>query len=194
MNINICSIILQIQREEKPLYKYETNAWKNLDEASMKELTKQRHMKWRRQPAIVRTEKPLRLSRARTLGYKAKQGFIIIRVRVRRGGLRKVAPKGGRRQRHMGVTKFTPKKSMRMIAEERGNKKFPNLEVVNSYWVGEDGQYKWFEVILVDKTQLSPEEASRILGKTPRRAHRGLTSIGKNVRGLRKQRGLKATG
>ena len=160
----------------------------------MKEVTKQRHMKWRRQPAIIRTEKPLRLSRARTLGYKAKQGFIIIRVRVRRGGLHKVAPRGGRRQRHMGITKFTPKKSMRMIAEERGNRKFPNLEVLNSYWVGEDGQYKWFEVILVDKTKLSTEESGRILGKTPRRAYRGLTSAGKTVRGLRKKRGLKVKG
>ena len=176
------------------MYKYETNAWKNLDESSMKEVTKQRHMKWRRQPAIVRTEKPLRLSRARTLGYKAKQGFIIIRVRIRRGGLHKVPPKGGRRQRHSGITKFTPKKSMRMIAEERGNRRFPNLEVLNSYWVGEDGQYKWFEVILVDKTKLSTEETAQILGKTPRRAYRGLTSAGKNIRGLRKKRGLKVSG
>ena len=179
---------------EKILYKYENRAWKTLDDASMKELTRQRHMKWRRQPAIVRTEKPLRLSRARALGYKAKQGFVIIRVRVRRGGLRKVAPKGGRRQRHMGVTKFTPKKSMKRIAEERGNKKFPNLEVVNSYWVGEDGQSKWFEVILVDKTQLTVDERSRLLGKTPRRTYRGLTSTGKNSRGLIKKRGLKTTG
>jgi large subunit ribosomal protein L15e len=179
---------------EKTLYKYDIRAWNTLDEASMKELTKERHMKWRRQPAIVRTEKPLRLSRARALGYKAKQGFVIIRVRVRRGGLRKVAPRGGRRQRHMGVTKFTPQKSMKMIAEERGNKKFPNLEVVNSYWVGEDGQYKWFEVILVDKTQLTTDENSRLLGKTPRRAYRGRTSAGKNARGLRKKRGLKTTG
>jgi large subunit ribosomal protein L15e len=177
------------------LYKYNAVAWKNIEESSMEELTKQRHMRWRRQPAIVRTEKPLRLSRARTLGYKAKQGFIIARVRVRRGGLRKVAPKGGRRQRHSGVTKFTPKKSMRMIAEERSNKKFPNLEVVNSYWVGEDGQYKWFEVILVDKTKLSEEENIHLIGKTPkRRVNRGLTSAGKKVRGMTKKRGLKATG
>ena len=81
-----------------------------------------------------------------------------------------------------------------MIAEERGNRKFPNLEVLNSYWVGEDGQYKWFEVILVDKTKLSTEESGRILGKTPRRAYRGLTSAGKTVRGLRKKRGLKVKG
>ncbi len=160
----------------------------------MKEVTKQRRIKWRRQPAIVRTEKPLRISKARTLGYKAKQGFIMIRVRVRRGGLHKVPPRGGRRQRHSGITKFTPKKSMRMIAEERGNRKFPNLEVLNSYWVGEDGQYKWFEVILVDKTKLSIEESTQILGKTPRRAHRGLTSAGKKIRGLRKKRGLKVAG
>jgi large subunit ribosomal protein L15e len=83
---------------------------------------------------------------------------------------------------------------MRMIAEERGNRRFPNLEVLNSYWVGEDGQYKWFEVILVDKTKLSTEESAQILGKTPRRAYRGLTSAGKNIRGLRKKRGLKVSG
>ena len=176
------------------MYKYQTSAWKNFNDSSMKEVTKQRRIKWRRQPAIVRTEKPLRISKARTLGYKAKQGFIMIRVRVRRGGLHKVPPRGGRRQRHSGITKFTPKKSMRMIAEERGNRKFPNLEVLNSYWVGEDGQYKWFEVILVDKTKLSTEESAQILGKTPRRAYRGLTSAGKNIRGLRKKRGLKVTG
>jgi large subunit ribosomal protein L15e len=50
----------------------------------------------------------------------------------------------------MGVAKFTPAKSLQRIAEERVSKKFPNLKVLNSYWVWQDGQSKWFEVILVD--------------------------------------------
>ena len=36
------------------------------------------------------------------------------------------------------------------MAEERANKRFPNLEVLNSYNVGKDGIYYWFEIILVD--------------------------------------------
>jgi large subunit ribosomal protein L15e len=36
------------------------------------------------------------------------------------------------------------------MAEERVARKYPNLEVLNSYWVWQDGRHKWFEVILVD--------------------------------------------
>jgi len=50
----------------------------------------------------------------------------------------------------MGVVKFTPAKSKQLIAEERTARKYPNLEVLNSYWVWQDGRYKWYEVILVD--------------------------------------------
>jgi large subunit ribosomal protein L15e len=50
----------------------------------------------------------------------------------------------------MGVSKYTPAKSIKLIAEERVARKYPNLEVLNSYWVWEDGVSKWFEVILVD--------------------------------------------
>ena len=88
----------------------------------------------------------------------------------------------------MGVAKFKPGKSIRLIAEERTAKNFPNMEVLNSYWVGEDGKHKWFEVILVDpnaptiKTDkdvgwiTEPQHASRVF--------RSMTSAGKNVRGL----------
>jgi len=50
----------------------------------------------------------------------------------------------------MGVLKFTPAKSLRKIAEARAAKKFPNLKVLNSYWLWKDGKYQWFEVIMVD--------------------------------------------
>jgi len=112
-------------------------------------------MLWRRQPAITRVEKPTRLGRARKLGYKAKQGFVVARVRVRRGGVGRTRPKMGRRQKRMGFAKLKPAKSLRRIAEERAAKKFPNLEVLNSYWVWEDGRFKWFEAILVDPSHPS---------------------------------------
>ena len=34
--------------------------------------------------AIERVEKPTNIKKARMLGYKAKQGFIIVRVRVKK--------------------------------------------------------------------------------------------------------------
>ena len=170
-------------------YKYIKAAWEKPEASFVKELMWERAMQWRRQPAIVRVEKPTRLGRARKLGYKAKQGFVVARVRVRRGGLRRPRPKAGRRQKRMGVAKLKPAKSRRLIAEERSAKKFPNLEVLNSYWIWEDGRFKWFEVILVDPSHpaiRSDKDVNWICEDVHRgRVFRGLTSAGKVVRGLR---------
>ncbi|MEM2911348.1 MAG: 50S ribosomal protein L15e [Candidatus Bathyarchaeia archaeon] len=172
-------------------YKYIAEAWKKPEESFVDELMRQRLIEWRKQPTIVRIESPTRLDRARKLGYKAKQGFIVVRVRVRRGGLRKQRPRSGRRPKRMGVKKYKPAKSLRLIAEERAARKFPNMEVLNSYWVGEDGRFKWFEVIMVDRVHpaiKSDEDINWICQKQHRgRAFRGLTSAGKKVRGLRKK-------
>ncbi|MEM3627939.1 MAG: 50S ribosomal protein L15e [Candidatus Bathyarchaeia archaeon] len=170
-------------------YKYIAEAWSKPEKSFVDELMRQRLIEWRRQPAITRVEKPTRLDRARKLGYKAKQGFIIVRVRVRRGGLRKQRPRSGRRPKRMGVKKFKPAKSLRLIAEERAARKFPNLEVLNSYWVGEDGRSKWFEVIMVDPHHpviKANKDINWITQKQHKgRVFRGLTSAGKKVRGLR---------
>ena len=153
-----------------------------------KELNLERLASWRKEKAITRVDKPLRLVRARTLGYKAKQGFVVVRVRVRRGGRRKKVPSSARRQRHSGSKRYTPHKSMMLIAQERAAKKFPNLRTLNSYWVGEDGQSKWFEVMFVDPNHpaiVSDKDISWIAGPNQRgRAERGLTSPGKKMRGL----------
>ncbi len=132
------------------MYRHLQQAWKNPDKSYVKDLMRDRVITWRRQPSIVRVEKPTRLDRARRLGYKAKKGFVVARVRVRRGGRRKQRPKMGRRQKRMGVAKITPAKSIKLIAEERAARKYPNLEVLSSYWVWEDGVSKWYEVIMVD--------------------------------------------
>ncbi|MBS7621511.1 50S ribosomal protein L15e [Candidatus Bathyarchaeota archaeon] len=172
-------------------YKYIAEAWKKPEESFVDELMRKRLIEWRKEPAIVRVEKPTRLDRARKLGYKAKQGFIIVRVRVRRGGLRKQRPRSGRRPKRMGVRKYKPAKSLRLIAEERAARKFPNLEVLNSYWVGEDGRFKWFEVIMVDPHHPAIK-ADKDINWICQRQHkgrvfRGLTSAGKKIRGLRKK-------
>ncbi|MEM1563196.1 MAG: 50S ribosomal protein L15e [Candidatus Bathyarchaeia archaeon] len=172
-------------------YKYIAEAWKKPEQSFVEELMRQRLIEWRKEPAIVRVEKPTRLDRARKLGYKAKQGFIIVRVRVRRGGLRKQRPRSGRRPKRMGVRKYKPAKSLKLIAEERAARKFPNLEVLNSYWVGEDGRFKWFEVIMVDPHHpaiKADKDINWICQKQHKgRVFRGLTSAGKKVRGLRKK-------
>jgi len=132
------------------MYKYLNEAWKRPENSYVKKVMKQRAIVWRRQPSTVRIDKPTRIDRARSLGYKAKHGFIVVRTRVRRGGRRKPRPVLGRRQKRMGVVKYTPAKSKQLIAEERTSRKYPNLEVLNSYWVWQDGRYKWYEIILVD--------------------------------------------
>ena len=181
----------------KSMYHYIAMLWKRPYDGEMGLLMKQRLIQWRRQPPIVRIEKPTRLDRARALGYKAKQGFIVVRVRVRKGGRRKPRPNKGRRPKRMGVYGFAPAKSLRLIAEERAARKYPNLEVLNSYYVGEDGLFKWFEVILVDPhhpTIKNDPDIKWITGKSHRgRVFRGLTSAGKKMRGLRKSRGLRGT-
>ncbi|MGB9714615.1 MAG: 50S ribosomal protein L15e [Candidatus Bathyarchaeales archaeon] len=172
-------------------YKYIAEAWSKPEKSFVDELMRQRLIEWRRQPAICRIEKPTRLDRARKLGYKAKQGFVVVRVRVRRGGLRKQRPKAGRRPKRMGVKKFKPAKSLRLIAEERAARKFPNLEVLNSYWVGEDGRSKWFEILMVDPSHpaiKADKDINWICQKQHRgRVFRGLTSAGKKVRSLRRK-------
>jgi large subunit ribosomal protein L15e len=168
-------------------YKYIAKAWKKPNESFVKELMWQRAITWRKQDAITRIERPTRLDRARNLGYKAKQGIVLARVRVRRSGFRKTRPTGGRRQKRLGVNKIKLSKNMRMIAEERAARKFPNLEVLNSYWVWEDGRNKWYEVIMVDPVILPDHPIANQTG----RAFRGLTSAGREVRGLR-HRGLGA--
>lgn len=171
------------------MYKHIAEAWKKPEASYVKELMRQRAIVWRREPVIVRIERPTRIDRARKLGYKAKQGYVILRARVRRGGLRKLRPVAGRRPKRMGVKKFKPAKSLQLIAEERVARKFPNLEVLNSYWVWQDGMHKWYEVIMVDPAHpvIKSDEHINWIGQRPntRRVFRGLTSAGKKMRGLR---------
>ncbi|MEM5825297.1 MAG: 50S ribosomal protein L15e, partial [Thermofilaceae archaeon] len=131
-------------------YKYVAELWKRPTKGPLAEVYKKRLLEWRRQPTVVRVDKPTRINRARALGYKAKQGFVIVRVRVRKGGLNRPRPRSGRRPKRMGVHGYSPHKSAQLIAEERAARKYPNLVVLGSYWVGEDGMYKWYEVVMVD--------------------------------------------
>jgi large subunit ribosomal protein L15e len=95
---------------------------------------------WRSEPTVKRIERPSRLDRARRLGYKAKQGIIVVRTRVGRGGMRKQRPTSGRRPKHLGVVRIKQSESMRKVAERRVNEKYPNTEVLGSYYLHKDGK------------------------------------------------------
>lgn len=140
---------------------------------------------WRRQPVIKRLDRPTKPDRARRLGYKAKQGFVVARVRIKKGGRRKPSTRKGRKPRSMGVF-FNPKQNKQAIAEKRVARKFMNLEVLNSYLIGQDGKYHYFEVILVDKSHpvIKKDKDINWIVNQRRRAFRGLTSAGKKSRGL----------
>jgi len=84
------------------------------------------------------------------MGYKAKQGFAIVRTRIGKGTSKREKPAGGRKPLHAGMNKIHPAMNAQHIAEMRVARKFPNMEVLNSYYVAEDGKHKWFEIILVD--------------------------------------------
>lgn len=173
----------------KSMYKYVGDAWKRPTEGDLKELNWRRKIEWRKGNSFVRVERPTRIDRARSLGYKAKTGYVVVRARVRRGGLRKPTIRGGRRAKRKGIKKLTMAKNIQRIAEERTAKRYPNLEVLNSYWVGEDGRQKYYEVILVDPYHPNIINDSKINWicepQHKGRAYRGLTSAGRKGRGLR---------
>jgi large subunit ribosomal protein L15e len=174
----------------KSMYGYVADQWKKHD-TSYKSPQQQRFIQWRKDENFTRVEKPLRIDRARSLGYKAKPGYIVVRSWVRRGSLRKPKIKGGRKPSAKGITRITAGKSTQRIAEERTAKRFPNMEVLNSYWVGDDGKHHFYEVILVDPVHPSITRDPKINWITnvssKRRVLRGKTSAGQRGRGLRKK-------
>ena len=111
---------------------------------------RQKAVIWRNQNAVTRVEKPSRIARARRLGYKAKQGIIVIRMRVGTGGMRKQRPRSGRRPKHLGVTKIKADVSMKQVSERRVLERYPNMKLLGSYFLYKDGMHYWFEVILAD--------------------------------------------
>jgi large subunit ribosomal protein L15e len=170
----------------KGLYHFLKESWKKPDKKTLRE----RMVAWRKSNASVKVDKPLRLDKARSLGYKNKKGFVIVRIRLRRGGHKRPRPNKGRRSKRLHT-----RKNLRMnyqwIAEQRAARKYTNLEVLNSYLIGKDGVYYFYEVIFVDpeRPEIKNDKTINWIVKSgnKRRVFRGLTSSGKKSRGLRKK-------
>ncbi len=168
----------------KGLSYYLRKAWKKPD----KKILRERMIEWRKGNVLTKVDKPLRLDRAHSLGYKDKKGFVVIRARLKRGGHKRPRPNKGRRSKRLHARK-TLKMNYKWIAEQRAERKFKNLVVLNSYLIGKDGVHYFYEVIMVDpnKPEIKKDKKLNWICKkqNQKRSMRGLTSAGKKSRGLR---------
>lgn len=165
-------------------YKYINELFRKHDRSLLKE----RIIEWRRSDAIVRVEHPLNIVKARRLGFKAKRGYIIVRVKLLRGGRKRPQIKKGRRPKANRRKKIVGK-SYQWIAEERANRNYKNCEVIGSYQLAKDGKYYFFEVILGDREILKKYPQTEHFAYMKGKVFRGLTSSGRKSRGLRKGKG-----
>ncbi|CAB4286430.1 unnamed protein product [Prunus armeniaca] len=148
-------------------YKYPTELWRKKQSDVMRFVQRVRCWEYRQHPSIVRVTRPTRPDKARLLGYKAKQGYVVYRVRVKRGGRKRPVSKG-------------------IVYGKPTNQRCDTAEVSTQL---EDSTYKYFEVILVDVAHNAIRNDPRINWLcNPVHKHRelrGLTSAGKKCRGLR---------
>ena len=168
----------------KGLYHKIREAWKKPE----KKMLREKMVDWRKEGVFTKIERPTRLDRARSLGYKAKKGFILIRIRVGRGGHKRPRPNKGRRSKRLHTNKNL-KMNYKWISEQRVERKFKNLVVLNSYVVGKDGKHYFYEVICVDpqRPEIKNDPKMKWITKkeNQKRTMRGLTSAAKKSRGLR---------
>jgi len=180
-------------------YKYVEELWRKKQSDVLRFLLRVRAWEYRQLPKMVSCNRPTRTDKAHRLGYKAKQGYTIVRCGVRRGGRKRQVPKGmvHGKPKHQGVSQLKFERNIQSIAEEKVGRKYGNMRVLNSYWINQDATMKYYEVILVDPSHQKIRNDPRInwiVNPTHKhREMRGLTSAGRKARGLRKK-GHRANG
>jgi len=180
-------------------YEYMAQIHRHKQSDVMRYLLRIRCWEYRQKNMIHKAEYSTCPDRARKLGYIKKHGIAIYRVRIRRGGRRKLARKGkiSRRPSKQGIFQQKQKKSLQALSEIKVGRKLGSLRVLNSYWVGQDSTYKHYEVILVDPMVENIRKDPRInwicSNKMKHRECRGLTSATKKSRGIGKGRGYNKT-
>jgi len=95
-------------------------------------------------------------------------------------------PQKGRKNSKFGLY-FSPGVSIQRMAEQRAGKKFRNMEILNSYYIGEDGVSKFYEVMMVDRVHPSvlANKDARKIAMQRGRVFRGLTAAGRRGKSLR---------
>jgi large subunit ribosomal protein L15e len=174
------------QSSARGFYYYMNKNWKAHSQEQVADLRK-KMVEWRNSNRITKIEKPTRLDKARRLGYKAKRGFVIFRVTIERGGRQKPRPTTKRRSKRFSVRKIL-RMNYKWVAEQRVQRKYRNLEVLNSYFIGKDGKYFFFEIICVDPNmpEIKSDSNLKFLQNPANRFRtlHGLTSSGIKSRGL----------
>eukprot|EP00727_Mastigamoeba_balamuthi_P005395 m51a1_g14857 putative 60S ribosomal protein L15e (205) ;mRNA; f:666308-666989 len=171
-------------------YKYLSELWKKKQSDVMRFIQRVRCWELRHLPRVHRAPRPTRPDKARRLGYRAKQGYVVYRVRIRRGGRKRPAHRGKvwRKPRNSYINGMMRKRSLRSFAEGRAGRHCPNLRVLNSYYIAQDATWKWFEVIMVDPSHKAIRRDAKInwicKSTMKHRELRGLTSTGRSYRGL----------
>lgn len=182
------------EKSVKGFYHYLNKAWRKPSEELTEEIRKEM-IGWRAGARITKLEKPTRLDRARALGYKAKKGILVFRVTLPRGGRKNTRPSAKRRSKRFNIKKAL-KMNYQWVAEQRLQKAYSNLEILNSYQLAKDGKFYFFEVIAIDpeRPEIKNDKTLNWICKPENRNRtlRGLTSAGKKARGLlHKTRNLK---
>ena len=73
---------------------------------------------------------------------------------MRRGGRKRPVAKGcpyGKPKTSGPVNQQKPERNLQSIAEERVGRRLKGLRVLNSYWVGQDSTYKYYEVMAIQE-------------------------------------------
>merc|ERR1712181_142731 len=172
-------------------YKYMGELYRKKQSDVMRYLLRIRCWQYRQLTKVHRAPKPTRPDKARRLGYKAKQGYCVYRVRVRRGGRKRPVHKGQvyGKPRNAGITALKARRSLRSVAEGRAARRWGGLRVLNSYWVNQDATFKYFEIIMIDPSHKAVRRDPRINWIcAPTHKHRelrGVTTAGRANRGLR---------
>ena len=179
-------------------YKYLEEVWRRKQSDLIRFVLRVRTWEYRQLNVIHKCQRPSRPDKARKLGYKRKQGYVIYRIRIRRGGRKRNVQKGcvyGKPRNSGRMSKIKKPRTHKSISEERVGRKCSNLRVLSSYWVGQDASFKFYEIIMVDPHHKAIRRDPRInwiiSGKHKKRELRGLTTTGKKARGMN-QRGHKA--
>merc|ERR1712142_1363456 len=165
----------------------------------MRYLLRIRCWQYRQLSKVHRCPRTTRPDRARRLGYKAKQGFVIYRVCMRRGGRKRPVAKGcpyGKPKTSGAVKQQKPERNLQSIAEERAGRRLKGLRVLNSYWVAADSTFKYFEIIMDPFHKAIRRDPKINWMCNPVQKHRelrGLTHAGKKSRGLGKGRKFNGT-
>ena len=117
--------------------------WKIKQSDNMRYLLFVENWNYQQRQRVQRVNRPKRADKASELGYKSKEGYYVYHVRVRRGGRRKVTAS-------LLTSESRVQRSHQLMAESRALRHVRTLKILDSYWVSQDGTYKYFEVLMVD--------------------------------------------